>query len=74
VDCCSLATGCGQLDPNKTTLTTGRADVQYFVRANVALGAGNWYEQYRSIDPISFSTCRRSGDLTVVGSVLLPSA
>ncbi len=36
-----------QLAPNRTKLTTGRADVQYFVRANVALGAGYWYEQYR---------------------------
>ena len=33
-----------QLAPNRTKLTTGRADVQYFVRANVALGAGYWYE------------------------------
>jgi len=39
-----------QLSPNRTHLATGRADAQYFVRANVALGAGYWYEQYRAED------------------------
>jgi MtrB/PioB family decaheme-associated outer membrane protein len=55
-----------QLSPNRTKLTTGRADVQYFVRANVALGAGYWYEQYRSQD---FSL-----NGTTINQLNLPSA
>jgi len=55
-----------QLAPNKTRLTTGRADVQYFVRANVALGAGYWYEEYRSED---FSL-----NGTTINQLNLPSA
>jgi MtrB/PioB family decaheme-associated outer membrane protein len=55
-----------QLAPNRTKLTTGRADVQYFVRANVALGAGYWYEQYRSED---FSL-----NGTTINQLNLPSA
>jgi hypothetical protein len=49
-----------------TKLTTGRADVQYFVRANVALGGGYWYEQYRSQD---FSL-----NGTTINQLNLPSA
>ena len=55
-----------QVAPNKTTLTTGRADVQYFVRANVALGAGYWYEQYRAQD--------YSLNGTTINQLNLPSA
>lgn len=55
-----------QLAPNRTKLTTGRADVQYFVRANVALGGGYWYEQYRSQD---FSL-----NGTTINQLNLPSA
>jgi MtrB/PioB family decaheme-associated outer membrane protein len=55
-----------QLAPNTTKLTTGRADVQYFVRANVALGAGYWYEEYRSQD---FSL-----NGTTINQLNLPSA
>jgi MtrB/PioB family decaheme-associated outer membrane protein len=55
-----------QLAPNRTKLTTGRADAQYFIRANVALGAGYWYEQYRSED---FSL-----NGTTINQLNLPSA
>jgi MtrB/PioB family decaheme-associated outer membrane protein len=55
-----------QLAPNTTRLTTGRADIQYFVRANVALGAGYWYEAYRSQD---FSL-----NGTTINQLNLPSA
>lgn len=55
-----------QLAPNKTRLTTGRVDAQYFVRANVALGAGYWYEQYRAED---FSL-----NGTTINQLNLPSA
>jgi MtrB/PioB family decaheme-associated outer membrane protein len=55
-----------QLAPNKTKITTGRADLQYFVRANVSLGAGYWYEQYRSED---FSL-----NGTTINQLNLPSA
>ena len=55
-----------QLAPNRTQLTTGRADIQYFVRANVALGAGYWYEEYRSKD---FSL-----NGTTINQLNLPSA
>ncbi len=55
-----------QLAPNRTKLTTGRADLQYFVRANVALGAGYWYEEYRSED---FSL-----NGTTINQLNLPSA
>lgn len=55
-----------QLSPNRTHLATGRADVQYFIRANVALGAGYWYEQYRAED---FSL-----NGTTINQLNLPSA
>jgi hypothetical protein len=55
-----------QVAPNKTTLTTGRADVQYLVRANVALGLGYWYEQYRAQD--------YSLNGTTINQLNLPSA
>ncbi len=55
-----------QLSPNRTHLATGRADAQYFVRANVALGAGYWYEQYRAED---FSL-----NGTTINQLNLPSA
>jgi MtrB/PioB family decaheme-associated outer membrane protein len=35
-----------QLAPLKNKLTSGRADVQYFVRPNVAFGVAYWYEEY----------------------------
>lgn len=55
-----------QLAPNRTKITTGRADLQYFVRANVALGVGYWYEEYRSED---FSL-----NGTTINQLNLPSA
>lgn len=55
-----------QVSPNRTHLATGRADVQYFIRANVALGAGYWYEQYRAED---FSL-----NGTTINQLNLPSA
>ncbi len=55
-----------QLSPNRTHLVTGRADAQYFVRPNVALGAGYWYEQYRAED---FSL-----NGTTINQLNLPSA
>lgn len=39
-----------QLSPIKNTLTGAKADVQYFVRPNVALGFGYWYEEYKVDD------------------------
>jgi hypothetical protein len=39
-----------QLAPVKNRLTGGRADVQYFVRPNVALGVAYWYEEYKVDD------------------------
>jgi hypothetical protein len=39
-----------QLSPVKNRLTGGRADVQYFVRPNVALGVAYWYEEYKVED------------------------
>lgn len=35
-----------QLAPVTNRLTGGRADVQYFLRANLALGLAYWYEDY----------------------------
>jgi len=55
-----------RLAPNKTRLTTSRADVRYFVRPNVALGVGYWYEEYRSED---FSL-----NGTTINQLNLPSA
>ena len=39
-----------QLAPLKNRLSDARADLQYFIRANVALGVAYWYEQYRVED------------------------
>lgn len=39
-----------QLSPLKNTLTTGRFDVQYFLRSNLALGVVYWYEEYKVDD------------------------
>lgn len=39
-----------QLPPLKSRLTGTRADVQYFIRSNVAIGAAYWYEAYRVED------------------------
>ena len=39
-----------QLTPVKNKLTGAKADVQYFVRPNVALGFGYWYEEYKVDD------------------------
>lgn len=39
-----------QLAPIKNRLTGGRFDLQYFVRANVALGVAYWYEEYKVQD------------------------
>ena len=35
-----------QVAPLKNNLTNGRVDVQYFIRANVAIGATYLYERY----------------------------
>ncbi len=45
---CSIPFRSCRSRPNHTKLTTTRADLQYFVRANVALGAGYWYEAVQS--------------------------
>jgi len=39
-----------QLPPVKNKLTGARADAQYFVRPNVAIGGAYWYEAYRVQD------------------------
>jgi MtrB/PioB family decaheme-associated outer membrane protein len=39
-----------QLAPIKNRLTGGRADCQYFVRSNVAIGVAYWYDAYRVED------------------------
>lgn len=39
-----------QLAPIKNELTGGRADVQYYLRPNVAVGVSYWYEAYRVED------------------------
>jgi MtrB/PioB family decaheme-associated outer membrane protein len=39
-----------QLSPLKNKLTDARMDVQYFVRANLALGAAYWFEDYKVDD------------------------
>jgi hypothetical protein len=41
-----------QLTPLKNKLTGARADVQYFVRSNVAFGVAYWYEEY-TVDDFS---------------------
>jgi MtrB/PioB family decaheme-associated outer membrane protein len=38
------------LSPVKNRISTAKADVQYFVRPNVALGVAYWYEQYKVQD------------------------
>lgn len=55
-----------QLAPITTRLETARTDFQYFVRANVALGASYWYETYRAQD---FSL-----NGTTINQLNLPSA
>jgi MtrB/PioB family decaheme-associated outer membrane protein len=49
-----------QLQPLTNRITDARADVQYFVRANIALGAVYWYEAYRvfdfSLNPTTINT------------------
>jgi MtrB/PioB family decaheme-associated outer membrane protein len=42
----SAATPLRQLAPVENTLAGAKADVQYFVRPNVALGLAYWYEDY----------------------------
>jgi MtrB/PioB family decaheme-associated outer membrane protein len=39
-----------QLAPIENRLTGGKADVQYFVRPNIALGVAYWYEDYKVQD------------------------
>jgi MtrB/PioB family decaheme-associated outer membrane protein len=39
-----------QLSPVKNRLSTAKADVQYFVRPNVALGVAYWFEDYKVED------------------------
>lgn len=39
-----------QLSPVSNRLTGARFDFQYFIRANVALGIGYWYEEYKVKD------------------------
>ena len=39
-----------QLAPVKNRLSTAKADVQYFVRPNVALGVAYWFEDYKVED------------------------
>jgi MtrB/PioB family decaheme-associated outer membrane protein len=39
-----------QLAPVTNRINTARADVQYFLRRNVALGAGYWFEDYNVND------------------------
>jgi MtrB/PioB family decaheme-associated outer membrane protein len=39
-----------QLSPLKNRLSDAKLDVQYFVRPNVALGGGYWYEKYDVAD------------------------
>jgi MtrB/PioB family decaheme-associated outer membrane protein len=39
-----------QLSPLKNRLTDGRVDVQYFLRANLAIGGVYWYEDYKVED------------------------
>ena len=39
-----------QLAPLKNTLTDFRADLTHYVRQNIALGVGYWYESYRVDD------------------------
>jgi MtrB/PioB family decaheme-associated outer membrane protein len=39
-----------QLPPLRNRITSGHADVQYFIRPQIALGAVYWYEAYRVSD------------------------
>jgi MtrB/PioB family decaheme-associated outer membrane protein len=55
-----------QVAPLIHKLAMGRTDVQYFVRPNVTVGAGYWYEQYRVQD---FSL-----NGTTINQLNLPSA
>jgi MtrB/PioB family decaheme-associated outer membrane protein len=49
-----------QLSPLKNKLTGAKADVQYFVRANFALGLVYWYEDYKVQDfALSSATLNR---------------
>jgi len=48
-------TALAQLAPVKNELGAGRADLQYFVRANVAIGLAYWYEAYR-VEDISLNS------------------
>jgi hypothetical protein len=50
-----------QLPPVTNRLNAGRADVQYFLRSNVAMGLGYWYEDY-NVDDLSL-------DPTVINSL-----
>jgi hypothetical protein len=54
-----------QLPPLKNRLTGTRADVQYFLRSNVALGVAYWYEAYRVED---FSLNDRTIDSLTIGT------
>ena len=44
-----------QLPPLRNRITTGRADVEYFIKARVAVGVVYWYEEYR-VDDFSLNS------------------
>jgi hypothetical protein len=39
-----------QLSPLKNRLTSGRVDLQYYIRENLAFGGAYWYEGYKVDD------------------------
>jgi MtrB/PioB family decaheme-associated outer membrane protein len=49
-----------QIQPLKNRLTDARADFQYYIRSNVAIGAVYWFEEYRvfdfSLNPATINT------------------
>jgi MtrB/PioB family decaheme-associated outer membrane protein len=44
-----------QLPPLRNRITSGRADVEYFIRPRIALGVVYWYEEYR-VDDFSLNS------------------
>jgi hypothetical protein len=58
-----------QLPPLKNKLTTGRFDIQHFVRSNVAVGVAYWYEDYKVDDfSLNSTTINQLNPTTATGT------
>ena len=65
-----------QLAPMRNRIIDGRADVEYYIRTNIALGVVYWYEAYRvndfSLNPITINTLNIGTATIYSGYLYLP--